>query len=155
MPISKWIFPHAPGSLCLAKLQNIPTLLCTWAGGAALTQGTWKVSVTLSVWKSGCFAQPTKSMVQFWLANNQPWLVIKTEKSRRKLGHWSCLLDSAACPTVCGFSHTHPGHWVGIIQVTHSFLLFMFQNKSVLSLKTAAFSVLACKNPLSEHGQTF
>lgn len=63
VPISKWIFPHAPGSLCLAKLQNIPTLLSsTPAGGEALTQGKRRIGVTLSVLKSDCFAQPTKSL---------------------------------------------------------------------------------------------
>lgn len=152
MPISKWIFPHAPGSLCLAKLQNIPPLLSTRAGGEALTQGKWKIGATLSGLKSGCFAQPTKSLVQFWLANNQ----LKNRKVKEE--NWATKV-AFQTPAVCvqqdGFSHTNPGHCAAIIQVTHWFLLFMFQNKSILRLKTTAFAVLACRNPLSEHGQTF
>lgn len=57
------------------------------------------------------------------------------------------------CVQQDGFSHTNPEHCAGII--SHSFLLFMFQKKSILPLQTTAFAVLACKNPLSEHGQTF
>lgn len=44
---------------------------------------------------------------------NSDWQITswKTEKSRRKLGHWSCLL----CVQQDGVSHTNPGHCAGII----------------------------------------
>lgn len=138
-------------SVCLAKLQNFPTLLSTRAGGEALIQAKWKIGVLLSVLKSSCFAQPTESLVQFWLANNQ----LKNWKIKEKTGPLQLSSRLLQCVQQDGFSHTNPGHWAGIIQVTHSFLLFVFQNKSILPLKTTAFSVLACRNPLSEHGQTF
>lgn len=82
VPISKWIFPHAPGSLCLAKLQNIPPLLSTRAGGEALTQGKWKIGAILSVWNQVALHNPQNP----WF--NSDWQITswKTEKSRRKIG---------------------------------------------------------------------
>lgn len=86
--------------------------------------------------KSGCFAQPTKSLVQFWLANNQ----LKNWKVKEE--NWATKV-AFQTPAVCvqqdGFSHTNPGHCAGIIQVTHWFLISCFRTNQSYLLKQQHF----------------
>lgn len=142
---------NAPRSLP-CQVQAYSNTDLHWSCRKSPNTGKWRTIVSISVSKLGCyksFAQSTKSLVKLLLANNQPKNLKEKTSGALKLPFRS----PAACVQQYRFSHTNSVHFAVIIRLLPTAYYLIFQNKSILPLKTTTIFCAGFQDPLLEYGQ--